>query len=51
MVTEGRRFTAAWRKKEEYAARPRQEKREANETRKFVTVQGGVEPAKRRQLD
>ena len=41
---------AGWRKEEVDAARHHQEKREANETRKVVMVNGSVEPAKRHQL-
>ena len=36
-----------WRKEKKEAARHRQEKGEANETRKVVIVQGSVEPRKR----
>ena len=49
---QGRLFMAsAWMKEEEDAARHRQEKRRANETReKVVMVQGNAEPAKRHYL-
>ena len=43
---EGWRFTVTWRKEED-AAGLRQEKREANEARRVVTVQGSIEPPKR----
>ena len=42
---------AVWRKgQKEHAARHRQEKKEANETRKTVIVQGSLESLKRQQL-
>ena len=40
---------AAWRKEKEDVARHRQEKREVNEMRNVVIVQGSVEPPKRQQ--
>ena len=50
-VTEGGRgFTSPWRKQEVDAARRRQEKRMASETRNVVIVRGSVEPPKRHQL-
>ena len=38
-----------WRKKEQGAARHRQ-KRDDNETKKYVTVHGNVKPPKKHQL-